>query len=171
MRAVRSPLARSLVVWVAAGAMVGWLVGFAWWLMLSPSPPSQPLTITIPRGAGEAIARGELVPGIPSTLELSSAGQLIVTNHDSREHLIAGTLVLPGDTALITPTNKNGQVDCSFHPAGAIDVSIDSRPPLYVTIFPAFLLGAPFGLAFGVANFVARRLSMEDDPVAPASVG
>lgn len=137
--------------------------------MLSPSPPSKPLTVTIPAGAAAAIARGEAVPGIPSTLELSSAGQLFVTNHDSREHLIAGTLVLPGDTVVVEPTEKNGQVDCSFHPGGAIDVSLASRPPLYVTILPAFLLGAPFGLAFGAATFVTRRLSMDDDPVAPAA--
>ena len=68
--------------------------------------------ITIPQGAAAAIARGEVPPGIPSALSLSSAGKLLVANHDTAEHLIAGTLVLPGDTVLVTPSKKNGQVEC-----------------------------------------------------------
>lgn len=164
MSQLGTPLTRYLLVWVAGGALVGWLVALLWWSMLTPTAPSQPRPITIPLGTAAAIARGELPQGIPSSLALSSGGKLLVANQDSSEHLIAGTLVLPGDTVLVTPANKSGQVDCTFHPGGAIEVSLTDRPPLYVTIVPAFLLGAPFGLAFGVATYVGRKLGVEDDP-------
>lgn len=148
---------------MAGGALVGWLVGALWWAMLTPNAPSTPREIVIPEGAAAAIARGEVPPGIPSSLSLSSAGKLLVVNHDTAEHLIAGTLVLPGDTAMVTPAEKNGQVDCSFHPGGAIDVVLTERPPITVTFVPAFMLGAPFGIAFGVATWVGRKLSMDED--------
>jgi hypothetical protein len=164
MNYLRAPLFRYLLVWMAGGALVGWLVAFLWWTMLTPTAPSEPREITIPLGAAAAIARGEVPQGIPSSLSLSSSGKLLVANHDSSEHLIAGTLVLPGDTVLVTPSNKNGEVQCTFHPGGAIEVSLTKRPPLYVTFLPAFMLGAPFGLAFGVATYVGKRLGMEDEP-------
>lgn len=169
MTMLRAPLFRYLLVWVAGGALVGWLIGALWWAMLTPRAPSAPEEITIPPGAAAAIARGELPPGIPSQLSLSSAGKLLVANLDSSEHLIAGTLVLPGDTVLVTPSEKSGQVACTFHPGGAIAVSLTKRPPITVTFIPAFLLGSPFGLAFGVATWVGRKLSMDDGEPAPGS--
>ncbi len=169
MTVIRSPLVRYLVAWTMGGAVAGWFVAFAWWLMLTPSAPSTPRVVDIPLGAAAAIARGEVPPGIPSALSLSSAGKLLVANHDSAEHLIAGTLVLPGDTVLVTPTEKNGQVDCSFHPGGAISVTLTERPPVTVTFIPAFLLGAPFGIAFGVATWVGRKLAMDEETDHPAA--
>ncbi len=168
MTVLRAPLFRYLLVWMAGGALVGWVIGAFWWSLLTPSAPATPREIIIPQGAAAAIARGEVPPGIPSALSLSSAGKLLVANHDTAEHLIAGTLVLPGDTVLVTPSKKNGQVECTFHPGGAIEVTLTERPPITVTFVPAFMLGAPFGIAFGVATWVGRKLSMDDeDPVPP----
>lgn len=163
MTILRAPLVRYLLVWMAGGTLVGWLVGALWWAMLTPTAPSTPKEIIIPAGAAAAIARGEVPAGIPSALSLSSSGKLLIANHDTAEHLIAGMLVLPGDTVLVTPSEKSGQVECSFHPGGAIDVTLTRRPPITVTFIPAFMLGAPFGIAFGVATWVGRKLSMDDE--------
>lgn len=164
MTVLRAPLFRYLLAWMAGGTVVGWIVGVIWWAMLTPTAPSTPRTINIPPGAAAAIARGEVPPGIPSVLSLNSAGKLLVSNHDTAEHLIAGTLVLPGDTVLVTPEEKSGTVACSFHPGGAIGISLQERPPITVTFVPAFMLGAPFGIAFGVATWVARKLGVDDEP-------
>ena len=148
---------------MAGGALVGWVIGAFWWSLLTPTAPSTPKEIVIPLGTAAAIERGEVPPGIPSALSLSSGGKLLVANHDTAEHLIAGTLVLPGDTVLVTPSKKNGQVECTFHPGGAIAVTLTKRPPITVTFVPAFMLGAPFGIAFGVATWVGRKLSMDEE--------
>ena len=163
MTVLRAPLFRYLLVWMAGGALVGWVIGAIWWSLLTPTAPSTPKEIIIPFGTAAAISRGEIPQGIPSELSLSSAGKLLVANHDSAEHLIAGTLVLPGDTVVVTPSKKNGQVECTFHPGGAIDVTLTKRPSISVTFVPAFMLGAPFGIAFGVATWVGRRLGMDDE--------
>jgi len=70
---------------------------------------------------------------------------------------------------LVTPAKKNGQVECTFHPGGAIEVTLTARPPITVTFVPAFMLGAPFGLAFGVATWVGRKLSMDDEGPYPSA--
>lgn len=168
MNALSGPVVRHWVLWVAGGFVVAWLVGIAWWAMLGPTVDDRPGDVVIPPGAAELIAQGRRVPGVPSTIRANDDGFVRITNNDTAEHYIGGALIRPGASAVIKPVETDGQVSCSFHSAGSIGIELDERPPFRVTIVPALILGVPFGLAFGGAVFVARRLGHEDDLVDPA---
>ncbi len=162
---VLSPAVRHWALWIVGGFLVAWLVGLFWWAMLEPANANRgPLEITIPPGAAEDLAAGRPVPELPSRLDLGRSGQLYVVNNDSAPHFIGGVFIWPGTSATYEPVDKQGQVDCSFHPGGQISFTLTERPSIFVTIIPALMLGVPFGIAFGGAVFVAKRLGLDDEP-------
>ena len=166
MRLLTGSAARQLLLWTLGGFVVGWLVSVFWWALLEPTTAEAPDEIVIPPGASELIAEGRRVPGIPSVIRGGRTGIVRITNNDAVEHYLAGALIRPGATAEVHPADKDGQIACTFHVGGVIGYQLDRRPPITVTVIPAALLGVPFGIAFGVAAIVARRLG--DEPAEPS---
>ncbi len=158
-----SPAARHWILWAAGGIAVGWLVSVLWWWLLEPVGKEDARELVIPEGTAALIAEGKPAPGIPANLDLGRTRELTIVNNDVVEHFIGGALIRPGTTLTFEPAQKEGQVACSFHSAGAIAFTLTERPPLTVTIIPAIILGLPFGLAFGLAVFVGKRISTHDD--------
>ncbi|GIW18041.1 MAG: hypothetical protein WHT63_09755 [Tepidiforma sp.] len=166
MRQLARPWVRQLLLWTLGGFVVGWLVSLLWWSMLVPNTPDPVEEITIPPGAADLVARGFRVPGVPSVIRAGESGTVRIINNDTAEHFLAGNLIRPGTIADIRPGPAEGQIACSFHPGGVIGYQLDARPPITVTFIPAAILGVPFGIAFGVAAIVARRLG--DEPAEPS---
>lgn len=164
MHLLTSSAARHLLLWMFGGFVVGWLVSVLWWAMLEPAGNDAPVEIVIPPGAAERIAAGQRVPGVPSVIRAGRSGTVRITNNDSVEHYLAGNLIRPGAVADIRPARTEGQIACTFHSAGVVGYQLDERPPITVTFIPAAALGVPFGIAFGVATIVARRLGDDADP-------
>lgn len=158
-----SPAVRHWILWAVGGIVVGWFVSVFWWWLLEPAGKDDLSELVIPMGTAALIADGKPAPGIPSNLDLGRTGEITIVNNDEAEHYIAGVLIRPGATITIEPTDKGGEVACSFHSAGAITFTLSERPSIFVTIIPAILLGLPFGLAFGLAVFVGKRISTHDD--------
>lgn len=158
-----SPAARHWILWAVGGIVVGWLVSVFWWWLLEPVGKADARELVIPEGTAALIAEGKPAPGIPSNLDLGRTRELTITNNDVAEHYIGGALIRPGTTVTIEPADKEGTVACTFHLAGAISFTLTERPSIFVTLIPAILLGLPFGLAFGLAVFVANRITTHDD--------
>jgi hypothetical protein len=161
------PVARQMALWILGGFAVGWLVSVFWWALLEPTTAEHADEIVIPPGAAELIAQGRRVPGVPTVIRGGRTGTVRITNNDSVEHYLAGALIRPGATAEVRPAQSDGQVTCSFHVGGVIGYQLDKRPPITVTFIPAAALGVPFGIAFGVATIVARRIG--DDAPEPSA--
>ncbi|MBE0610027.1 MAG: hypothetical protein IH609_11630 [Dehalococcoidia bacterium] len=158
-----SPAARHWILWAAGGIAIGWLVSVFWWSLLEPAGKDDLRELVIPPGTAALIADGKPVPGIPANLDLGRTRELTITNNDEAEHYIGGALIRPGTTVTIEPVEKDGEVACSFHSAGAIAFTLSERPSIFVTIIPAMMLGLPFGLAFGLSVFVGQRIGMHDE--------
>jgi hypothetical protein len=168
MKLLTNSVARQLFLWILGGFVVGWLVSVLWWSMLQPTGEIAPSEIVIPPGAADLIAEGRRVPGIPLVIRSGPAGTVRITNNDSVEHFLAGNLIRPGTTADVRPTVTEGQVVCSFQPGGHIGYQLTEIPPITVTFIPAALLGVPFGLAFGIAAIVSRRIGLDPPEPTPA---
>lgn len=168
MTRLRSSAARQFALWVLGGFLVGWLVSVLWWSLLEPSGKNAPAEIVIPPGAAELIAAGRPVPGVPSVIRAGRTGYVSITNNDTVEHYLGGALIRPGATAIVRPAKTEGTIQCTFHAAGAVGYQLDERPPITVTVIPAAILGVPFGIAFGVATIVARRLGDDTPDLDPA---
>jgi len=84
--------------------------------------------MVIPEGTADAIERGVPFAFVPERYTFPPGGKLRVVNRDNVEHRIAGTLIPPGATADVVAT-ASGQLECTVHPAGHLDITLDGRPP------------------------------------------
>ncbi|MCC6381521.1 MAG: hypothetical protein IT304_03385 [Dehalococcoidia bacterium] len=160
--------------WIGGGLAVAWALTFIWWLLLEPiNRENRTVELVIPRGTAVAVAEGRVAPLVPERLVLGPNLALRVRNEDDVAHRIAGKELPAGATALVKADGGN-QFSCTIHPAGSVGYSIDSRPNILATVLPSVVLGLPFGIIFGAAALVARRLRMDGDddvprhPLAPA---
>lgn len=161
---VRNAEARRWFRWLVL-AMAGALaLSLVWWALLEPASARADTTeLTIPPGTADAVARGAQPLLIPNSLQLGRNGKLIVRNEDSSEHRF-GTWTIPsGGSAEITASIEDGQVSCTVHPDGTIDLAVAQRPSLVTTLASALGLGIPVGLILGFAANVTVRL--RDDSI------
>lgn len=135
-----SGAARAHGPWLGLGALLG--AGFAalWWLLLAfeAFPASSVEEMRIPPGTADAIERGVPFAFVPERYAFPPGGKLRVTNEDSVEHRVADTVIPPGRTADVTPT-ESGQFVCTVHPARHVEIELQSRPPTWAM---AGLVGA-----------------------------
>lgn len=157
--------------WIGGGLAIAWSLTFIWWLLLEPiNRENRTVELVIPRGTAVAVAEGRVAPFIPERLVLGPNLSLRVRNEDEVAHRIAGKDLPPGSTALVK-ADGGDQFSCTIHPAGSVGYSIDSRPSILATVFPSIVLGLPFGVIFGSAALVARRLRMDGDDTTPDQPG
>jgi hypothetical protein len=100
--------------------------------------------MVIPRGTADAIERGVPFAFVPERYAFSPGGVLRVINEDTAEHRIGGTIIPPGRTADVE-VSESGQLSCTVHPAGHLEVELESRPPLWA------MLGLVGAMAVGTA--------------------
>jgi len=131
--------------WFAAGAALGLLACATWWVVLANdlAPGDHFEELVIPAGTANAIASGAPFAFVDSQLSLSAGGVLRVVNRDSVSHQVGGTTIPANATADIEAT-ESGAFACTIHPAGELDVTLVSRPPLagMALIVLALSLGA-----------------------------
>jgi hypothetical protein len=148
-------------LWLFAGLALAGGVSAASWFALNDAPARgpAPVELTIPAGTHERIRSGAALSPIPNTLELVQGDTLIVRNADSVQHRIGPFTIPPGGVASIPLTRASWQsFVCSFHPAGVIGLNVKARSNPWAILWPTFLLGVPFGVAFGALATVMRRI-------------
>jgi hypothetical protein len=85
--------------------------------------------VTIPAGTAAAIARGDPFAFVARRFELPPGGRLRVVNNDAVEHTVGSTAIPPGRSADVE-ASTSGQLTCTIHPAGHLDIQVEGRPPL-----------------------------------------
>jgi len=158
---------RAYVAAALACIGVAWIVSLAWWLLL---PETRTIVLEIPVGTAAAVARGEAIEVIPSTLSLRRGDILVVRNDDNAVHRIGAAFLVPATTTRIAADEAlfNGaSLLCSIHPSGAIGISPITRPGLERTLIPTLLAGVPMSVALLVAMAAVRHLEPEASGATP----
>ncbi|MFA7249124.1 MAG: hypothetical protein WC273_05765 [Dehalococcoidia bacterium] len=138
-------------------------MALAWWLLL---PPARIVALDVPPGTAAAIARGETVDVIPSTLSLHRGDTLAIANNDVVVHRVGLASIPPGTTAriLVDAALLNAPaLLCTIHPSGSLGVSELARPGIEATLIPMLIGGVPTAFAVVVAIMVMRRLGDTGD--------
>jgi hypothetical protein len=142
---------------VAAGLIGGLAFNFIWWALLSPDARASAVEeVTIPAGTAAAIERGDAFPFLPQAYGLRDGGTLLVRNEDSAPHRVGTEVIPPGQSANITALAE-GQLVCTVHPAGYLDIDLRERPAPTAMILPSLLLGLPLGLLAAATTWIIGR--------------
>lgn len=129
------------VIWgVSALAMAFWIDG-------ARNPIDHQLVI--PAGSAQKIADGANPLEIPSSWAFYEDDRLILINEDVVRHRLGPWLVEPGGTTtILLQPNTGGAFLCTLHPSGEIALDVQLRAFNWsLTMFPAFVVGLPLGLA------------------------
>jgi hypothetical protein len=155
---------------LGAGVILAWVLSLAWWAVLEPASAEDGAEeLVIPRGTAAAVAAGQPAPLIPNSLELGRDRTLLVRNEDDAPHQFGTWTIPPGGTAEISANTEDGQLSCTVHADGIIDVTVDDRPPFLTTVWSALGVGIPIGLVFGFAAMMGARLRAAGDGHEPAT--
>lgn len=100
------------------------VLGLGFVLLRGGSQPTQ-LTYVIPAGTGTRIDAGEQVELIPTQLDLKVGDSMVVTNQDSRTHVVGPFSVRAGETITYNfsrPSVYKGE--CTVHTGGEVTITV-----------------------------------------------
>ncbi len=122
---------RSWFGWLAMGLALAAVINAGWWVVLANPLDSAPSgdEVTIPDGTAAAIQAGTPFLFAPERLALRPGGRMRVVNEDSVAHTVGATSIPPGATGDVV-ASESGELSCTIHPEGHIEITLGSRPPL-----------------------------------------
>lgn len=151
----------ALALCLSLGVAVGGALSLASWVLSggTSARPPETFEFVIPAGTSERIQAGESVRAIPADLTFLVGDTLVLRNADSAPHAMGPYPVEAGSTLripLTVPTTRSYL--CTFHPQGAVDLVVGSRPDPLALVWPTLLLGLPLGAGGAGALLIARSL-------------
>jgi hypothetical protein len=109
-------------------------------------PPKQ-ITLVIPLGTAEEVARGEQPPGIPENMKFVVGDTLIVQNQDKVDHQL-GPLWIPASSSaqLSLDQVESLSYECSFQPGKYLGLDVNEPLTLATRIYGILYIALPLGI-------------------------
>ncbi len=151
MNLKRLPI-RKLLLSALLGLLSGILVSEVPFLFMQTTARApREITLTIPAGTADQVARGEQPPSIPENMAFVVGDILVVKNEDSADHKL-GPLWIPANTSarLSLDQEESLAYECSFQPGKyfGLDVGepLTAQTRIYGILFVAFPMAILFAL-------------------------
>jgi hypothetical protein len=162
---VRSALLSRRTAWSAALVVAG--IAFIWVISVATLKqiaavvrPPQRVEVVIPLGTADRVRAGQAVDVIPANLSFVMGDVLVLKNQDTALHTIGPYQVAPGQTLSIPlddPTPPS--FTCSIHPSGVLNLQVQPRDDLRLTLVPTLVLGVPLGIVMAGLYQVLSRMA------------
>jgi hypothetical protein len=126
----RNSIIKKIIISALLGLLVGVLVSEVPFLFLQETArPPREITLTIPAGTSEQIARGEQPPSIPENMTFVVGDTFVVKNEDAVDHKL-GPLWIPANSSaeLSLDQEESLAYECSFQSGNYF--GLDVREPL-----------------------------------------
>jgi hypothetical protein len=152
----RNLVIKKLLVSAVLGLLVGVLVSEVPFLFLQETArPPQDITLIIPAGTAEQIARGEQPPSLPENMNFVVGDTFIVKNEDSVDHKL-GPLWIPANSSaqLSLDREENLAYECSFQPGKYF--GLDVREPLTfgTRLYGILFVAIPMSIMIALYSFM-----------------
>ena len=123
------------------------------------------ITLVIPNGTAEQVARGEQPPSIPENMLFVVGDTLIVKNEDSVDHKL-GPLWIPANTSAELPlaTEDSFAFECSFQPGKYLGIDVHEPLTLGTRIYGIIYAGLPLGILIALYAVVMPSKKKEHAP-------
>ena len=123
------------------------------------------ITIIIPKGTADEVARGEQPPGIPANMTFVVGDTLIVQNEDTVDHQL-GPLWIPASSAarLSLDQVESLAYECSFQPGKYLGLDVSEPLTLGTRIYGILYVALPLGILFSLYGLVIPSKKKQDVP-------
>ena len=117
--------------------------------------PPQHVTLVIPPGTAQEVARGKQPPSIPANMVFVVGDTLVVKNEDSVEHVLGPLFIPPGSSASL-PLNVSQKYafQCSFIPTKVFGIDVTEALDIGTRLSAILFGGLPMGMLLAVFSFV-----------------
>jgi hypothetical protein len=164
-------MSRNLVVKRIAYSM---LIGLVLGVLISEVPflflqetarPPQEITLVIPQGTAEQVARGEQPPTIPENMSFVVGDTLVIRNEDSVDHNL-GQLWIPANTSaqLSLDQEESFAYECSFQPGNYFGLDVNEPLTWGTRMYGVLYVGIPLGVLIALYSLVLPAKKKENVP-------
>lgn len=147
---------KKIIISAALGLLFGILVSEVPFLFLQETArPPQEITMIIPAGTSEQIARGEQPPSIPENMTFVVGDKLIVKNEDVVDHKL-GPLWIPANSSaeLSLDQEESLAYECSFQPGKYFGLDVREPLTLGTRLYGIFFVAIPMSIMIALYSFM-----------------
>jgi hypothetical protein len=123
------------------------------------------ITLVIPEGTADEVARGEQPPGIPSNMSFVVGDTLIVKNDDKVEHQL-GPLWIPANTSARMSLDQVESLayECSFQPGKYLGLDVNEPLTFGTRIYGILYIALPLGILFSLYSLAMPSKNKDNVP-------
>ena len=151
-----------MLIGIAIGVAIS---EFSFIFLRETARPPQEVTLTIPAGTAEKVARGEQPPSIPQDMVFVVGDTLVVKNEDDVDHKL-GQLWIPASSSAQLALNEeqNMAFECSFQPGNYFGLDVRQSLTFGTRIYGGLYAGIPLGILILLYSFVIPAKKIENAP-------
>jgi hypothetical protein len=162
----RNQTIKRIIYSLLAGLLLGIVISEIPFLFLRETarPPKQ-ITLVIPNGTAEQVARGEQPPAIPENMLFVVGDTLIVKNEDSVDHKL-GPLWIPKNSSakLSLDQEESFAYECSFQPGKYLGLDVKEPLTIGTRVYGIVYAGLPLGVLIALYSLVMPSRKKENAP-------
>ena len=149
-------IATRLLLSLGLGLLIGILVSEVPFLFLRETARApRDITLTIPAGTSDQVARGEQPPSIPMNMMFVVGDTLIVNNQDSVDHKL-GPLWIPAQSTaqLSLEQEESLAFECTFQPGNYFGLDVREPLTLRTRIFGITYVALPMAVLIALYSLL-----------------
>ena len=144
----REQVLKRIGISLLLGLLLGAVISEVPFLFLRETArPSEEITLIIPNGTSEQVARGEQPPSIPENMSFVVGDVLVIRNDDVVDHKL-GQLWIPANSSaqLSLDQEQNFAYECSFQPGNYFGLNVNEPLTLGTRFYGILYAGIPLGV-------------------------
>jgi hypothetical protein len=160
----RTQIIKRIVYSMLVGLLLGAVISEVPFLFLQENTrPPEEITLVIPQGTAEQVARGEQPPTIPENMVFVVGDTLIVRNEDSVDHKL-GPLWIPRNSSaqLSLDEKESFAYECSFQPDRYFGLDVQEALTLGTRLYGIVYAGLPLGVLIALYTLVMPARKKEN---------
>lgn len=162
----REQVLKRIGISLLLGLLLGAVISEVPFLFLRETArPPEEITLVIPDGTAEQVARGEQPPTIPANMSFVVGDTLVIRNEDAVDHKL-GQLWIPANSSaqLSLDQEENFAFECSFQPGNTFGLNVNEPLTLGTRLYGVLYAGIPLGVLIALYALVMPARKKENAP-------
>jgi len=157
---------KRILLAIVLGLLLGTLISEVPFLFLRDTARMpQEITLTIPAGTSEQVARGEQPPSIPENMTFVVGDKLVIKNEDSVDHKL-GPLWIPANSTAQLALDQEASLayECTFQPGKYFGLDVREPLTLSTRIYGIIYVAFPMAILIALYSFLFGPKKKENVP-------